>query len=740
MTNLSGAMDTRRGRWLAALRTWAKVGGDQPLLPVVRRAFLVFLMVSLGMVVIQWALAPVVPRGRSWPVLVAVAVLVIRTVRLYRTQRTSVATDALAALAVGVVIWAIGALPAGGVLFVGTSFRSFYGRLPTTVLSVLMTLTTMSAGVLAAGGSLGDVRLGQYGPGLLSTALALRLVLISVQRYEAGTAARFEAVVRSSRDVIVIADADTTASYVSPAIANVFGLRDGLPDNRLLSWVAEEDRPAVAVWVTSLLTDAGGAATVQCRVPIPGGGRHATVEISAQNLMADPHVNGLLFAVRDVTDRVRLTERLRHQAYHDPLTDLPNRALLRERLTAALGTTDVALILLDLDAFKAVNDTLGHIAGDALLIHVAGLLRQRLAPGDLLASLGADEFAVLLVGDRARTRDAERTADELLAPFEEPIEVAGNLRFVSARVGLAVSTAGAGADTDRLLREADIALQFAKGGGKARRVRYRDELHRHAVERMRLQVDAQDALSRREFMLTYQPIHLLVTGEVRGVEALVRWRHPSRGMIRPDQFIPMAEGSGLIVPLGRWILTTACTRGAAWQRLTGQPLQINVNVSVRQFVLGDVVADVLAALDRSGLPPATLTLEITESVLAAEHEAIESQLSTLRQLGVRIALDDFGTGFSSLGHLHRYPIDELKIDKMFVARIGGDDPACLPVVQAIMAMSHGLQLSTVAEGIENDGQRAELTAMGCEFGQGFGLSRPLDEPALRALLQKLEPC
>jgi len=733
--SLADMASGRRRQWSTALRSWVKVGANQPLLPVVRRAFLAFLLACLATVIPQWLISPVVEPSRSWPVLPAVAVLAVLAVRLYRRERPTIAHDLVAAAAVGVVIWAVGALPAGGVLFVGTALRALYGGLPAALLSVGFTLAAMTTGVLAAGGTLAEVQLGQYGPGLLLSSLALRLVLLAVRRFETGTAARFEAVVRSSRDVIVLTDRDTTVSYLSPAAADVFRLADGLPGDRLLSWIVPPDRPAADAWLARLLGDSGAAATLQCRVAAPAADQPATVEISGQNLLHDPNVRGLLFAVRDVTERVRLTERLRHQAYHDPLTGLANRALLRERLAVALGsTTDVALLLLDIDSFKVVNDALGHQAGDELLVAVAGLLRRRLTATDLLAALGGDEFAVLLTAERAAARDTERIADDLLAVFDRPIEAAGHLRLIAARVGIAVSDGDA--DADRLMREADIALQIAKAAPRARRVRYRTELHQAAVDRVRLQVEAQDALSRREFVLHYQPIHALSDGAVRGVEALVRWRHPQRGMVRPDQFIPLVEGSGLIVPLGRWILGEACVTGAGWQRLSGRPLQINVNVSVRQFMLGDVVADVLAALERSGLPPATLTLEMTESVLATEHDAIESQLSALRRLGVRIALDDFGTGFSSLGHLHRYPIDELKIDKMFVGRIGAEDPTCLPVVQAILAMSRGLRLSTGAEGIENDDQRAELTAMGCEFGQGFGLSRPVEEPALRALLRR----
>jgi len=728
------AVNEERRRWPDRLRAWGRVDADQPLLPVVRRAFLVFLLSCYGMTVLRWLSDPVVPHGRSWPVLPVLAALSLAAVRLYRKEHPHPVTDLLVAVGVGVVIWAVGALPAGGVLFVGASFRAMYGRFPSTVAFSVMVLTAMAGGVIVAGGTVADTKLEQYGPGLILTTLMLRLVLLAVQRYETGAAARFETVVRSSRDVIMITDRDTAACYVSPALERVFGLApDALPDGRFLSWVLDEDREHVERCVARLLAEPQAASTFGCRVPTGDGGT-THVEISAQNLLEDPHVHGLLLAVRDVSERTELTERLRHQAYHDPLTGLANRTLLTERLATARagGVPGAALLLTDLDSFKAVNDTLGHLAGDELLVEVAARLSRRLAPADLLVRLGGDEFAILLLGERAAPHTVEQIAEDLLATFDLPIALSGVQRTVSASIGIAI--ANGPVDGERLLREADIALYRAKGGGRARYVQYRQELHGHAVEQLQLQLDLHQALSRREFVLHYQPIHDLGTGRRVGFEALVRWHRPERGTIGPEEFVPLAEHTGAIVPLGGWILLEACRQGAALFHLTGEPLQVNVNVSVRQFLLGSVVGHVRRALERSGLPPSRLTVEITESTLATDDDTIEVQLRTLRALGVRISLDDFGTGYSSLGYLHRYPVDELKIDRSFVERLGSERGTSEPVVSAVMALSRSLGLRTVAEGIETDVQRSRLALLGCDLGQGFGLTRPVTADGLRSLL------
>jgi len=726
-----------RGRLLTApalhqaasrLRSWTRTGPGKPLLPVVRGAFCGFLLLCLGTTVPQWMLDPVVPVSRSWPVLPALAGLSALALRLHRGTRPHLVTDVLAALGVGVVVWGVGALPAGGVLFVGVTFRALYGGFAGSVTATLLTLGATTAGVLAAGGSLQQVRLGQYGPGLVMSTLALRLVLTSVQRYETGAAARFEAVVRSSRDVILITDADTAARYVSPALQGVFGVPD-LPGGRLLTWIADADRDAATAHVAHLAARPGSAVTFTCRVPTLDA-EEAQAEISGQNLLEDPHVQGLLFAVRDVTQRSRLTDRLRHLAFHDPLTGLANRALLAERLAAADGR--VALLLIDLDAFKAVNDTLGHVAGDELLVEVAVRVQRRLEPADTLARLGGDEFAVVLTGGRAEPHVAEQVADAVLTALEVPVTVAQQRRRVTASIGIAV--AGADADPGRLMREADVALYRAKTAGRARHVQYRHELHRHAVEQMQLQLDLAEALQRGELELHYQPIHALGTGHWAGVEALLRWRRGGGEALPPADFVPIAESSGLIVPIGRWVLDQACRSGARWQRRTGRPLQMNVNVSMVQLAVGSLVGDVRDALAASGLAPTSLTVEITESTLATDGESAGAQLEALRRLGVRIALDDFGTGFNSLGSLHRYPVDELKIDKSFVDRLGRPTADSLPILVGIMAMSRGLNLRTVAEGIETDEQHARLTALGCDFAQGFRLSRPLDEATTEARL------
>ncbi|MDQ1295157.1 MAG: hypothetical protein QG608_3042, partial [Actinomycetota bacterium] len=529
------------------------------------------------------------------------------------------------------------------------------------------------------------------------------------------------------------------AGFVSPALEQVFGLApDALPGNRILSWVVPQDRDLVGQRVGELLAEPGAASTFGCRVPVGDGGT-AHVEISAQNLLQDRSVRGLLFAVRDVSERTELTEKLRHQAFHDPLTGLANRALLADRLAAARAARapGAALLLADLDSFKAVNDTLGHLVGDDLLVEVAARLSGLLTPADLLVRLGGDEFAVLLVGERSAPHAAEQIAEHLLTAFDRPFAVGGVQRTISASLG--VSVGNGTVDGERLLREADIALYRAKAGGRARYVQYRQELHGQAVEQLQWQLDLNEALSRREFVLHYQPIHDLGTGRRVGFEALVRWHHSALGTVSPEDFIPLAEATGVIVPLGRWVLLEACRQGAALRRLTGEPLHVNVNVSVRQFMLGSVVGHVRQALDRSGLPPSQLTVEITESTLATDDDSIETQLRTLRASGVRISLDDFGTGYSSLGYLHRYPVDELKIDRSFVERLGAERGTSEPVVNAIMALSRSLGLRTVAEGIETDAQRSRLALLGCDLGQGFGLSRPLTAADLRSLLLAERP-
>jgi diguanylate cyclase (GGDEF)-like protein/PAS domain S-box-containing protein len=547
---------------------------------------------------------------------------------------------------------------------------------------------------------------------------------------------RFRSLVRNSVDVNMIVGADGMIAYESPAAERVLGLR---AEERLgqpaFGIIHPDDRTFGENLLAGVMQTPGAEVSGELRA------RHAdgswrSIDAVLKNLLDDPAVGGVVINYRDVTTRKTLEEELTRQAFHDSLTGLANRALFADRLEHALSRTrrfgqPVAVLFIDLDDFKTVNDSLGHGEGDLLLVAVAERLQKALRAVDTIARMGGDEFAVLLE-DPADTSAPVEVAQRLLAALEPPFERGAKELFVHASVGIAVSSAKSMTPGD-LLRDADVSMYTAKSNGKNRVEVFKPSMHAAALARLALKGDLERALERGEFALLYQPIIHLKSGQVTGVEALVRWHHPRRGVVGPTEFIPVAEETGLMIPLGRWVLNEACRQATAWDLETPKPLRMSVNVSGRQILqpgFADEVAQILAA---TGFDPARLTLELTESVLMQDVEVTTATLGELKRLGVRLAIDDFGTGYSSLSYLRRFPIDELKIDRSFVATVNvGPDQSAL--VRSILKLGDTLHLETVAEGIEEADQLAELQGLGANLGQGFFFAKPLTSEAISALL------
>jgi diguanylate cyclase (GGDEF)-like protein len=431
----------------------------------------------------------------------------------------------------------------------------------------------------------------------------------------------------------------------------------------------------------------------------------------------------------------RLKEELRHQAFHDSLTGLPNRTLFTERVAYSLQRQDragqaLAVLFLDLDDFKTINDSLGHPAGDQVLMTVARRLRHCLRPSDTVARLGGDEFGILL-DDMSDPSDALVAAERMIEALSAPTYLDG--KEVSVRASVGITLDGHGGEAETLLRNADVAMYTAKRRGKGRYQIFEASMHTEMLERLEMTANLTRAVDRREFSIHYQPLVSLDNGEIVGVEALVRWQHPERGLLIPDEFIPLAEETGLIVPLGRAVLWEACRRARAWQS-GGPPLTVSVNLSPKQLLDPNLIAEVGHMLETTGLDPYCLVLEITEDVLMQEAEGTLHRLTELKALGVRLAIDDFGTGYSSLSYLQRFPVDMLKIAKPFVDALGnGSDRS--PLVEAMIKLGDALGLQMVAEGIESSEQWDRLRALRCQTGQGFYFGQPLDEDGMAALLQ-----
>jgi len=558
-----------------------------------------------------------------------------------------------------------------------------------------------------------------------------RLLLVDLQRSEE----RFRSLVQNASDGVVVLTEDGLVRYDSPAVERILGrsveARIGQP---VTADVHRDDRSIVDRLLADVAASGGLELSVQFRA------RHAdgswrTLEAIAKNLLDDAAVGGVVVNYRDITERNALEQQLRHQAFHDVLTGLANRSLFRDRLGHALarasrGGRPTAVLYLDLDDFKSVNDRLGHAEGDRLLIAVGERLRRSTRTGDTVARLGGDEFAVIV--EETDAAEAARSATRILEALTRPFTLGMREVAVRASIGIAIQSVDGG-DADELLRRADIAMYAAKARGGHCHVVYEAQLYGATVARMDLKADLRGALERGELHVAYQPVVELDTGAISGSEALMRWDHPERGTIPPAQFIPLAEESGLILHLGRWIIEDACRQTKAWQDETGLPFTVSVNLSGRQMADPDLVRDVALALSSSGLDPRSLILEITESVLIQDVDLTVSAFRALKALGIRLAIDDFGTGYSSLSYLRQFPIDILKVDRSFVASLDGSRDS-VALVRSILNLSSTLKLDTVAEGIETAVQHRALRDLGARRGQGYLFARPMRPEALRHLL------
>ncbi|HVC38759.1 MAG TPA: EAL domain-containing protein [Candidatus Dormibacteraeota bacterium] len=551
---------------------------------------------------------------------------------------------------------------------------------------------------------------------------------------------RFRSLVQNSSDLIMAVGPDSTFSYLSPSVEALVGRRlESDRDFSLAEILHPSDAGRVQAAIEETRSEMSPGRRLECRVRHHDGSWR-NLEIGLTNLLHDAYVQAVVVTGRDITERRQLEDQLRHQALHDPLTGLANRALLRDRLEHALrarrdGRSTLGLLSVDLDNFKAINDSYGHAVGDAVLLEVTRRIAECLRPADTFARLGGDEFAVLvekLTGTTVVTAIADRIGEVLAWPIQAGADLEVT---VGASIGL-ITTKYATADAEAILRDADIALYQAKAEGKGRFVEFHPQLHEQAVQRMHVETGLRRALDRGEMQLLYQPILSGVHHALVGVEALLRWRDPERSeVVSPDEFIEVAEATGLIVPIGRWVLYESCRQVGEWRRnhQEARELRLSVNVSARQLQQATLVEDVQGAISSSGIDPGQLLLEVTESTIVKDVKHASEQLRALRALGIRIAIDDFGTGQSSLAQLQHLPVDELKIDRSFMARLT-DGKAGAAVAESVVNLARALSLTVVIEGVETAEQVALLEAMSSDpMLQGFFFAEPLEPLAIEAL-------
>ncbi|MEG4289005.1 EAL domain-containing protein [Microcoleus sp. C2C3] len=584
---------------------------------------------------------------------------------------------------------------------------------------------------------------------------------------------RFRSLIENATDITIIIDGEGIFRYISPSVKRILGYAPHQAIGRnALEIVHPDDCAAIAQTLNKVIEN-----PKRSQSPVEYRVRHRNgywcyVEAVATNLLYDPAVKGIVINCHDITQRKLAEEKLLHDAFHDALTGLPNRSLFTDRLSHALKRASrrqdylFAVLFLDLDRFKVVNDSLGHAIGDQLLVAIARRLEACLRAGDTVARIGGDEF-VLLLEDIDSINEATSIVNRLQKKITSPILLDGHEVFITASIGIALSS-GEYLEPTNLLRDADTAMYRAKELGRARHEVFNSSMHAHALRLLQLENDLRRAIesirdpvreedfspspasalpplsAAPQFILHYQPIVSIANGTITSFEALVRWQHPERGLVSPMEFITMAEETGSIVPLGRWVLRTACQQIGQWQQLfpSNPPLSVSVNLSVKQFSQPDLIEYIDQVLAESHLDGRSLKLEITESVLIENSESVTAMLVQLRARNIDLCIDDFGTGYSSLSYLHRFPTNTLKIDRSFVSRMGGDfalgkgaiDPT--EIVRSIVTLSHNLGMDVVAEGVEEASQLSILKKLKCEYAQGYFFSKPVDSQTAAGLIRQ----